>query len=184
MIVFQRERVRDVWDDIYPLAKKHADMSQSYRRHEPFRPSKERYASYDDANLFHLLTGRDEGKLAGYFSLYLVPSMHSQLLMVTEDTFFLDMPYRGGRTALRFMQAMERYVIETARAMQPDQADIEILFSCEQDNATGIHKLLNLLDYNAGIVQYTKRLPLHPGADSAASSKRRLCERLPAMNSH
>jgi hypothetical protein len=184
MIVFQRERVRDVWDEIYPLAKKHSEGSQSYRRHEPFRPSKERYMHYDAVDFFHLLTGRDEGTLAGYFGIYVTNSMHSQLLMVTEDTFFLDIPYRGGRTALRFMQALERYIVEMARAVAPDQTDIEILFSCEQDNATGIHKLLNMLDYNAGIVQYTKRLPLHPGADSAASSKRRLCERLPAMSSH
>ena len=174
-MTFQRERVRDVWDELYPMALRHAEMSQSYHRHEPFRPSKERYASYDDADLFHLLTGRDHGTLAGYFGLYFVPSMHSQLLIVTEDTFFLDTPYRGGRTALRFMQAMEQYVQETARAMQPGQDEVEILFSCEQDNVTGIHRLLQMLAYSPGIVQYTKRISLHPGADSAASLERRLC---------
>lgn len=169
MITFQRERVRDVWDEIYPLAKQHSEMSQSYRRHEPFNPSRERYEMYDEADCFHLLTGRDGLHLAGYFGLYFVPSMHSQLLMVREDTLFLDERYRVGRTALRFMLNMETYCCNVARQSHPDQQWLEILFSCEVDNATGIHGLLKHLDYFPGIQQYTKRLSLSTGADSAAT---------------
>lgn len=167
MITFQRERVRDVWDEILPLARHHSEMSQHYRRHEPFAPSKERYRQYDEAEVFHLLTGRDHGILAGYLGLYFVPSMHSQWLLVREDTFFLDPLYRGGRTAFRFLDAMEAYCLATARAMHLEQAELELLFSCEEDNVTGIRKLLLHRGYAPGILQFTKRLSLIHGADSA-----------------
>jgi hypothetical protein len=46
----------------------------------------------------------------------------------------------------------------------------EILFSCEIDNETGIHRLLQALDYRAVITQYSKILDSPLGSDTATAS--------------
>lgn len=160
MIAFHVERVADCWDEVYALAKLHHDGTQSYRRHEPFLPSRDRYVSYNELGYFHLITARSDGKLVGYFGVYITPSMHSQLLMATEDTFFIHPDYRQGRLAIRMLKYIESYCRNAGVH--------ELLFSCEQDNTSGIHGLLSLLAYEPVIVQYRKHLS-SPGTDSAAT---------------
>jgi hypothetical protein len=160
MLTFQEETVRDCWEEVYPLAYEHHRSSQNYKRHEPFNPRRERYEQYNDAGMFRLLTARDQGRLVGYFGVYLMESMHSQLPIAREDTFYLAPSHRGGRNALRFLRYVEDFISR--------YAPIEILFSCESDNASGIHKLLQLLDYTPVITVYSKHLSTR--ADSAEPS--------------
>lgn len=164
MIQFQEERVRDCWDDLYPLAADHHASSQNYKRHEPFAPSQERYATYNDSGFYRLLTARDQGVLVGYFGVYLTTSMHSQLPIAQEDTFYLVPSHRGGRNALRFLRFVEDFIAKEAGPQA------EILFSCEQDNTSGIHKLLHLLDFIPVITVYSKHLSTR--ADSAEPTRR------------
>lgn len=160
-VTFHVERVRDCWDEVYELAREHQSLTQSLRRSEPFNPDMDRFIQYNDAGLFHLLTCRYDGKLIGYLGLYITTSMHSQLRLATEDTFYLSPHYRKGRIALRFLRFMEEYL----RGFAP----IEALFSCEIDNQTGIHGLMKLLAYKPVITVYNKHFSLC--ADSAASHK-------------
>ena len=160
MIQIQPERVASCWDEIDALARMHHAGTSSYRRHEPYNPDKQRYFINNNNGFFHLMTARDEGKLVGYFGLYIMPSMHSQLLTATEDTFFIHPDYRQGRLAIRMLRAVEQ--------LCRDRQVHELLFSCEMDNTRGIKGLLGLLDYEPVIVQYRKRLP-QPGTDSAAT---------------
>lgn len=149
-LTFQLEPVSACWDEVLALAEQHWAGTKSYRRHEPFLPSKERYRSYNDAGIFQLITAREDAKLVGYVGLYRSISMHSQLPMVTEDTFYLHPDYRRGRTALRFLKYLEALCVEWGVH--------EILFSCEVDNETGIKGLLSLLGYQPVIQQYSKIL--------------------------
>lgn len=149
-LTFQLEPVSACWDEVMGLAEQHWAGTKSYRRHEPFAPSLARYRSYNDAGIFQLVTARDAGRLVGYFGLYRSLSMHSQLPMVTEDTFYLHPDYRVGRTALRFLKYIE--------ALCAEWGVHEILFSCEADNETGIKGLLSLLGYQPVIQQYSKIL--------------------------
>lgn len=160
MITFQIERVADCWDDIAPLIRKHWEGTKTYRRHEPFNPDRERYIAYNEMGFFHLITARHGLLLIGYFGVYITKSMHSQIPMATEDTFFLHPEYRGGRTAIRFMRYVESYCFNLG-------VD-ELLFSCEIDNETGIKKILTFLDYEPKILQFSKHLRSTHGADSAA----------------
>lgn len=160
MIAIQTERVSRCWDEIDALAKLHWSGTQSYRRHEPYNPDTQRYFIHNHNGFFHLITARDDGKLIGYFGVYITPSMHSQLLTAVEDTFFIHPGYRQGRLALRILRFVEHYLAELGVR--------EILFSCEIDNTSGIQGLLNLLDYEPVIMQYRKRLP-QSGTDSAAA---------------
>ena len=150
MLTFQIEPVERVWNEVMELANLHWDSTKSYRRHYPFNPSFERYQQCNQNGFFQLLTARDGARLAGYFGVYLSQSMHSQHWMMTEDTFFLHPDYRGGTTALRFLKHIE----QQARAW----GVVEIMFSCEQDNETGIQRLLKLLAYEPVIVQFSKQL--------------------------
>lgn len=163
MVTFQVEPVEYCWGELEPMAKAHWASTASYRRHEPFSPDRTRYERYNEMGFFHLVTAREGARLVGYFGLYLAPSMHSQLLTATEDTFYIHPEYRQGRLAVRMLKYVESY----CRILGVH----ELLFSCEIDNVSGIDKLLTrLLDFTPVIVQYSKQLspPIH-GADSAAT---------------
>lgn len=162
MLSFKLEPVERVWNEVMELAAIHWASTKSYRRHYPFQPSFERYNAYNQSGFFQLFTVRDGEKLVGYLGLYLSQSMHSQHMMLTEDTFFLHPDYRGGTTALRFLKQIEKQ----ARAW----GVVEMMFSCEQDNETGIQGLLKLLDYAPVIQQYSKQLQPIPSADSGVST--------------
>lgn len=162
MLTFQIEPVETCWNQIMILANLHWAGTKSYRRHYPFNPSFDRYNKLNQQGFFQLITARDGETLAGYFGVYLSQSMHSQHWMLTEDTFFLHPDYRGGRNALAFLKWIE----EQAKRW----GVVEIMFSCEQDNETGIQRLLTHLDYQPVIMQYSKQLqPVSP-ADSGVSS--------------
>lgn len=160
MIVLHVERVESCWDEIEPLTRAHWEGTTSYRRHEPFNPDKTRYIQYNEMGFFHLITVRDAGKLIGYFGLYITTSMHSQLRMATEDTFFIHPDYRQGRLALRVLKYVENYCALLGVH--------ELLFSCEIDNKSGIVGLLERLGFQEQIRQYSKHL-LPPSADSATT---------------
>ena len=149
MIVFACEPVAQVWNEAIALARVHWEGTKGYRRHEPFNPSFSRYNTASEQGYFFVFTARDEGRLVGYFGIYVTPSMHSQLLTATEDTFFIHPEYREGFTAIRFIKHVER---ELAKA-----GVHEILFSCESDNVVA-NKLLTFLKYEPAIQQYRKRL--------------------------
>ena len=106
-LTFQIETVETCWNEVMILASQHWAGTKSYRRHEPFCPSFERYHACNQSGFFQLFTARDGEKLAGYFGLYLTQSMHSQKTTVVEDTFFLSPEYRGGTNAYRFLKMVK-----------------------------------------------------------------------------
>jgi GNAT superfamily N-acetyltransferase len=162
-LVFTIEPVESCWSEVMVLAEQHWAGTKSYRRHEPFQPSFDRYQACNVAGYFQLFTAREQSTLVGYFGVYLTPSMHSQLLMATEDTFYLHQDYRGGRTALRFLKHIEQQL--------RDWQVHEIMFSCEIDNETGIKGLLTFLDYSPVIQQYSKYLSPAPTAPNPTSTE-------------
>jgi L-amino acid N-acyltransferase YncA len=162
MIALQVESVSACWDELEPLARAHWNGTKSYRRHEPFNPDKARYLQFNEMGYFHLITARDAGNLVGYFGLYITTSMHSQLRMATEDTFFVHPDYRQGRLALRILKYVESYCQLLGVH--------ELLFSCELENQTGITGLLDRIGFKETIRQYSKHLAPPPSADSATTT--------------
>lgn len=158
-MVFACEPVMAIWDEVMALASLHWVGTTGFRRHEPFNPSLARYAAYEQQGCFFCFTARDQGVLVGYFGIYVTPSMHSQLLTATEDTFFLHPDARRGLNAVRFIKYVERQLAKMGVH--------EILFSCESENPA--HRLLTFLKYEPVIQQYRKHLI--PCADSAPSTR-------------
>ncbi len=157
-LVFQLETVDQCWNEFLVLAKLHWEGTKSYRRHDGFNLSYERYAQCNQSGFFQFIIARDGPRMAGYFGFYLTQSMHSQKPILVEDLFFLHPDYRGGRNALRYMQHIEQWAL--GHGVQ------EILCSCEAENMSGIHKLLTHLDFAPVIMQYSKTIA-SPSADSA-----------------
>jgi len=164
MITFHAEHINTIWDEIYPLAARHAQES---RPHEPFAPSRERYVRYADCGYYHIVTARDAGRLVGYLGFYLSPSMHSQRLHISGDSLYLDPSVRGGRTALRLIRYVERYVMQLAA--QGDEW-CKITLTLEPTAHQAASRLLQHLDYQPECVQYSKRLLLPTGANSTTTS--------------
>lgn len=155
---FSCESISSIWDEALSLARIHWAGTKGFRRHEPFQPVLGRYLAYENARAFRAYTARDGEKLVGYFGIYITPSMHSQRLTATEDTFFIHPDYRDGFNAIRFIKYVERDLFGLGVH--------EILFSCEIDN-TVANKLLTFLRYTPVIQQYRKLL--QSSADSAPS---------------
>lgn len=110
-MIFASEPLEKCWAEIYEkphgLAYRHWCETQGYRHDQGYAPSFERYNQYEKAGWFIQFTVRDDGKLVGYGGAYVVPSMHSQQLISTEDTWYLAPEYRKGWGAIRFYRFME-----------------------------------------------------------------------------
>jgi hypothetical protein len=57
-LVFTIEPVEQCWNEVMVLAEQHWAGTKSYRRHEPFQPSFERYQACNVAGYFQLFTAR------------------------------------------------------------------------------------------------------------------------------
>lgn len=149
---FDIEPLEICWREIYEppdgLAFHHWLETQQHRHSQPYAPSFERYNSYARAGWFIQFTARDAGKLVGYAGVYVVPSMHTQCLISTEDTWYLEPAYRKGWNAIKFYRFME--------------AECERLGVVESTLTLPVQKhlgtILRRLAYKPVSVQYSKHL--------------------------
>ncbi len=159
MIVFALEPLEQAWNECVDLAAAHWMETERYRHDQPFNPVFERYNQYAKLGWYLQFTARDDGRMIGFCGMYLTPSMHTQELIATEDTWFLLPEYRGkGRTFIRFhdfitQELVRRGAVEISMTVPP--------------GGTGA-RLLEHLDYEPVKVQYSRRLVR---ADSAPKSQ-------------
>jgi hypothetical protein len=154
MLTFAIEPLEQAWNEMIMLAHQHWNETQQYRHSQPFSPSFDRYNQYAKAGWFILFTARDNGKMVGYAGVYLTPSMHTQQLICTEDTWYLTPEYRKGWNAVRFFKFMENTVRE--------KGAIEICLTAPHTTKAG--KIHEYLGYTQVSNQYSKNLG---SADSA-----------------
>jgi N-acetylglutamate synthase-like GNAT family acetyltransferase len=107
MILFQVEPLALIWDDVMRLAAQHWEETEETEI--PLNPDKERYLNYDEIGYLRMYTARNEqAKLIGHAGIYLNTSMHTQIKIATEDTWFIHKDYRKGSNALRFLRFVEQ----------------------------------------------------------------------------
>lgn len=104
---FSVEPLRDCWDEVITLAKQHWSETEIYQ-HFPMNPNKERYIHFNDIGYHVQFMARKDGKAVGYLGAYVSESMHTQVKIATEDNWYLDPSARGGRTAMRFYNYVEK----------------------------------------------------------------------------
>lgn len=108
MLTFTVERFRSCWQDVDRIGRLHWEETEEYRHDESYNPDWKRYFNMDDSGWFFVATARDEGQMIGYVGMYVMPSMHTQQMLATEDFFFLEEPYRKGWNAIRFLKFVEK----------------------------------------------------------------------------
>lgn len=110
-MIFALEPLEQCWNEIYlapdGLAYLHWMETQEHRHDQPYAPSFDRYNAYAKQGCFLQCTARDNGRLVGYSGFYLVPSMHTQVPISTEDTWYLLPEYRKGWNAVKFYKFIE-----------------------------------------------------------------------------
>ncbi len=162
MIEFAIEPLETSWAEMVKLAEIHWNETQTYRHFQPFNPSFSRYKQYADIGCFIQFTARDEGRMVGYGGVYIVPSMHTQATIATEDTWFLLPEYRKGWNAIRFFKFME--------AEAKRRGAIE--FSLTTPYALNGGKLCEFLKYTPIATVWSKRVESVSTALTAPSTER------------
>jgi len=158
MITYQKERLQDIWDELMDNAKSHWNETEGYRHDQVFNPDKERFFQYADMGLYHSYTARDSEKddlLVGNITMYVTPSMHTQLLVAAEDTMFIRKEYRGKRIYYKLFKMVEEEMW--------DMGVYEINLSTKVVNDAG--GLIERMGYTHVANQYSK------SADSALTVK-------------
>jgi GNAT superfamily N-acetyltransferase len=146
---FAIEPLAQCWDEIMALAEGHWQETEAHHHEQGFNPKRERYEQYEKPGWYVQFTARVDGRLIGFAGMYLVPSMHSQALIATEDTWYLAPDYRGkGRTFMRFYAFIE--------AEMKRRGAVEINMSVPIVGAAS--RLLEALDYQPVKVHYCKLL--------------------------
>ncbi len=106
-IIFARERIEHIVDEVKPLHRAHWEETEAHRHRLPFRPDYAAFIQYERSGRYVLLTARRNGRLLGNCAMYLDKSAHTQTFIATEDTLYLLPEARSGRTARRFVAYVE-----------------------------------------------------------------------------
>lgn len=150
-MIFAVEPLESCWHEIYDkpngLAFQHWNETQGYKN-QTYNPLFERYNQYAKAGWFLQFTARDEGRLVGYAGVYLTPSMHSQQLVSTEDTWYVLPEYRKGWNAIHFY----RYMEETCRQRGVVEATLTL------PDEKGLDPIVRRLGYVSRNRQFSKNL--------------------------
>lgn len=150
MLTYSIEPIGEIWDEFMVLARAHWSETESYRhQNQPLNPSKDRYVQYEKGGWYKEFTARNEsGELVGHIGMYVMPSMHSQCLVASEDTLYILPEYRKGRNALNLM----KYVEAEMRKL----GVVEISASTKPVNNAG--RLLEYMGYVLATNGYSKHL--------------------------
>lgn len=144
---FSVESLKDVWNDVIRLAVDHWAETEMYRHGQKFAPSYDRYIQYENAGWLMQCIARDKGQMVGYATMYIVPSMHTQMVIATEDTFFLLPEYRKGRNGVRLV----KFVEDECRK----RGAVEIMMTAKLTNQAG--RFMECLGYEQVAKQYSKQ---------------------------
>lgn len=154
MITFGPEPLATAWPELMVLHRAHWLETEAFRHGQPFDPRLERYEAYERAGWFTLYVARDGARMIGNLGIYILPSMHTQQLIATEDTLYLIPEYRTGWPVINFI----RYVEGECRK----RGAVQMSTTAKNDR---VGKLMKHLGYVCTDMVYSKLL--NQGADSA-----------------
>lgn len=114
MITYQQEFFSNIPRSEYQeLIKTHWKEVALNKDKVPLDPDYDRYLSLEEANAFKVFTVRDDGKLVGYFAVFVFPHMHYKTTVFAQnDVIYIDPSYRQGFRAIRLIKFAEECLIE------------------------------------------------------------------------
>lgn len=107
---FAVEPLASIWEEKIACGKAHWQETSMCANGEVLDAQLERYEQYEKAGWYIEIVARENGVIAGFCGMYLIPSMHTQELLATEDILYIKPEFRHGRNALRFYQFVEEEV--------------------------------------------------------------------------
>ena len=112
-MVFQRETLFDVIDDVQPLLDLHYQELTAHKEVVKLDVQWQKYAALESMGAFVVFTCRDKDALVGYNAFFLNTHFHYAGLMVAQnDVFYLTEAHRKGTAALRFIRFAESQLKE------------------------------------------------------------------------
>jgi len=92
---YQRETVRDTYEEAKPLLVEHY-LEIAHYQDIPLEPDYASYASLEDAGITRVYTARNEGELIGYAVFFVRKNIHySSSLQAIQDIIYIHPKYRG-----------------------------------------------------------------------------------------
>jgi len=109
VITYQQESLVTVKADIIPLLEKHWEEVALNKEKIKLNPDWDAYANLEDAGVLKIFTSREDGKLVGYFVVFVKSHIHyKDHLFCYNDVIFVDEEYRKGFTSPRLIKFAEK----------------------------------------------------------------------------
>lgn len=81
-------------------------------------PDWDSYKLLEDNNSLYVFTCRDNDKLVGYFTVFILPNLHSKgSTRAVNDAIFLDKPYRKGFAGIKLIKFAESCIRDDGHKM-------------------------------------------------------------------
>ena len=113
MIRYQQESLVTTKEDARPLLEKHWEEAALNKNTIKLNPDWDAYADLEDAGILKIFTARDDGKLVGYFVVFVRTHIHHKdHLFAYNDLLYLDKDYRKGFTSSKLIKFAERCLRE------------------------------------------------------------------------
>lgn len=122
-LTFRTEKYSDIASELMPLIAKHWE-EMPFDESVPLDPDLTLYAKMDNSDKLQVTTGRTEdGRLVGYFVVFVSRHPHYDFLMAAMDIYFIEPEFRRAANGIRLFEEMEdalrmkgvRYVVATSR---------------------------------------------------------------------
>lgn len=108
MISYQEEKYEDILEEILELYPLHYEEVGMDKEHIPLDPDIDQYIALEKADILHLLTVRDDGKLIGYHKAFICDHIHFKSTKVAyTDLYFLLPEYRKGFIGVNLFKILE-----------------------------------------------------------------------------
>jgi len=109
VITYRQESLVTVKADIIPLLEKHWEEVALNKEKIKLNPDWDAYANLEDAGVLKIFTAREDGKLVGYFVVFVKSHIHyKDHLFCYNDVIFVDEEYRKGFTSPRLIKFAEK----------------------------------------------------------------------------
>ena len=112
-MIYQRECLSSVKEDMKPLLEKHWEAVALNQGKIKLNPDWERYAELDASNVLRIFTARKDGKLVGYCVVLVSTSLHyKDHKFAINDVVFVLPEYRSGATGYHLIKTVEDHCLE------------------------------------------------------------------------
>lgn len=94
-ILYQSERLQDIWDEIFPILKDHYKEIAHYQDIK-LEPNVREYFILEDLRIIKVFTAREENELIGYNIFFIRHNMHyKSSLQALNDVIYIKKDKRG-----------------------------------------------------------------------------------------